>query len=78
MFKTRPIRNNCPVCEAKFSLPIDLTQEEDSPEEKGSKKKGKKSKNENPDTSIADLYQMKIRPTDIDKIMQNECFNQDP
>ena len=78
MYKVRPIRNNCPICEAKFEPEKDEDPvEEKAPVEKvAKKKKGKKKKSKaakeevvSIDPSVIKLYMMQIRVADIDKNM---------
>ena len=78
MYKVRPIRNNCPTCEAKFEPakdddPVEEKVEKPSKKKKGGKKKkGKASKDEDKvsiDPSVIKLYMMQLRTNDIDKDM---------
>tara|TARA_B110000285_G_C15013451_1_gene557717 strand:+ start:272 stop:496 length:225 start_codon:yes stop_codon:yes gene_type:complete len=64
MFKTRPIRRNCPICKAEFQYVAPRV--EDVPEKKKKATKGKKKKagedkpKEPVDPTVSMLYQMRF------------------
>ena len=84
MFKTRPIRVDCPICKCKFETPPPVVDDEPKKE---TKKKGKKASEpvEVADPSINLLYQMmfdrqKINQKLLEKIKKEEpvaFFNQE-
>ena len=63
MFKTKPIRSNCPICKSEFQYVAPTVV--DAPEKKAKKKaKGKKSSTAEPkepvDPTVSMLYQMRF------------------
>ena len=56
MFKTRPIRSNCPVCLGKFEAPPVVVDDEPKKEKKGKKKSSEPAAPVDP--TVGWLYQM--------------------
>ena len=87
MFKVKPIRNNCPMCSAKFEPPetdgpvVEAAPVVEKAKKKGKKKKGgAKAKEEVTviDPTVVKLYMMKLRMSDVDKPMQQKIQQADP